>query len=452
MKQLLTIAGIFLLFSQAQATTPPDTLQNFMRKGKFEVQARTFFMATINEGALRDFYALGAGIGGGYESPRWKGLQIAVSGYVWDNLASSNLAPQANVLNRYEVGLFDITRPDFTGTLARFEHLRLMYYYKKSSVTLGRMLLKTPFINPQDGRMRPNMQEGIWLDIKGNKKLKGQGGVLWAMSPRSTERWYAIAETFGIYPQGRAVTGRPAQYMGNIVRQPLAVGQLSYAFSPQSEAQFWAYYMPQMFYTQLLQWESRRKSGASNSEWLWGAQWAWQQGLDTRPDLTAEQRYMPENHRAWVLSGRIGKRIGKQTFALNYTHIGDGGQWLFPREWGRDPFYTFIPRERNEGFANVHALTLNYQTTFSSLLQLQLSIGNYSVPSPTNAAKNKYAMPDYQQFNMSLLYRPKGFWKGLEMELLYVLKNNGGSARVNDNFVINKVNMHHVNWIVNYRF
>jgi SLT domain-containing protein len=450
MKRFLTITATFLLILSARATSP-DTLQYLLRKGKFEVQARTFFMATINEGSLKDFYALGAGIGGSYETPRWKGLQIVVSGFVWDNLASSNLAPQANVINRYEVGLFDITRPDYTGTLARFEHLRLTYHYKKSSVMLGRMLLKTPFVNPQDGRMRPNMQEGIWLDIKGNSKLKGQGGILWAMSPRSAEKWYSIAETFGIYPQARAVTGRPAQYIGNMPHQPLAIGQLGYAVSPKSEVQFWAYYMPQTFYTQLLQWEGSRKSSTGNNEWLWGVQWAWQQGLDTRRDITPEQRYMPDNHRAWVLSGRAGRRVGKQTFTLNYTHIGEGGQWLFPREWGRDPFYTFIPRERNEGFADVHALTFNYQTSLHKTLQLQLSVGNYSVPSPTNAVKNKYAMPDYQQFNINLQYRPQGFWKGLEMEWLYMIKNNA-SELTNDAFIINKVNMHHVNWIVNYRF
>lgn len=451
MKPFLVFVAYSSLISIVGAT-PPDTLQNVLRKGKFEIQARTFLMTTINEGKLTDFYALGAGIGSSYESPRWHGFQAVISGFVWDNLASSNLAPQANVINRYEIGLFDITRPQYTGTLARFEHLRLMYYYKKSSVALGRMLLKTPFINPQDGRMRPNMQQGIWLDLKGEGKLKGQGGMLWAMSPRSTEKWYTIAETFGIYPQARAVTGRPAEYAGNMPHQPLAVGQLAYAFSPKSELQYWVYYMPQTFYTQLVQWEgSYKANNTSKSEWLWGVQWAWQQGLDKRTGLTPEQRYMPENHRAWVMSGRIGRRIGKQTFALNYTRMGASGQWLFPREWGRDPFYTFIPRERNEGFADAHAITFNYQATLHATLQLQLSAGNYSVPAPTNAARNKYAMPDYQQFNIQLQYRPKGFWKGLEIEWLYMIKNNAGEL-TNEAFVINKVNMHHFNWIVNYRF
>lgn len=450
MKHFLVFLTAFLITNFAGGT-PPDTLQHFLRKGKFEVQARTFFMATINEGALQDYYALGAGIGVGYETPRWKGLQAVVSGFVWDNLASSNLAPQAGAINRYEVGLFDITRPEFTGTLARFENLHLAYRYKNASVTLGRMMLKTPFLNPQDGRMRPNMQEGILLDLKDIGKWKGQGGVFWAMSPRSTEKWYGIAETFGIYPQGRAVNGRPAQYAGNIPHQPLAIGQLAYGTSPKSEIQFWAYYMPQTFYIQLLQWEASRKTRTGNGEWLLGVQWAWQQNLDKRPNLSPERRYMPENHRAWVLSGRAGRRIGKQTFTLNYTRIGASGQWLFPREWGRDPFYTFIPRERNEGFADAHAFTLNYQTAIGTKLQLLLSAGNYSVPSPANAARNKYAMPDYRQFNIQLRYRPQGFWKGMEIEWLYMVKNNADKL-TNEAFIINKVNMHHINWIINYRF
>ena len=29
-----------------------------------------------------------------------------------------------------------------------------------------------------------------------------------------------------------------------------------------------------------------------------------------------------------------------------------------PREWGKEPFYTFLPRERNEGLGNIHAFTV----------------------------------------------------------------------------------------------
>ena len=31
--------------------------------------------------------------------------------------------------------------------------------------------------------------------------------------------------------------------------------------------------------------------------------------------------------------------------------------FLMPREWGREPFYTFLPRERNEGLGGVNAWT-----------------------------------------------------------------------------------------------
>lgn len=445
---LVSASLLFAIFSNAAPWS--DTLQSFLRRGKYEFQSRTFFMATINQGNLVDYYALGSGFGASYETPNWKGFQLTLSAYVWDNLVSSNLAPQVNLINRYEIGLFDITRPEYKGPLARLEHLRLSYQRSHLSLTVGRMILKTPFVNPQDGRMRPNMQEGGWIEWRQSKRWHAQGGILWRMSPRSTEKWYTIAETFGIYPQARAITGRPATYKGNIPKQPLVIGALSYHVGLSTQLQYWFYWMPQMFYTQFLQLEGNIKNGYGQG--FWGVQWAWQTDLDARSELSAEKRYMPKNHRAWVMSARIGQRINFHHFTLNYTHIGDAGQWLFPREWGRDPFYTFIPRERNEGFANVHAITFNYQTRLTQTLQLQLSVGNYAVPHPTNALKNKYAMPDYQQLNTSLLWRPQGFWKGLEVELLYMIKNNGGSEPLDDNFIINKVNMHHVNWIVNYRF
>ena len=123
-----------------------------------------------------------------------------------------------------------------------------------------------------------------------------------------------------------------------------------------------------------------------------------------------------------------------------------------PREWGHDPFYTFMPRERNEGFGDVTALTIN--TTFKSpkRLKLELGAGYFELPDVKNFVLNKYGIPSYSQLNADVMYRFARHLKGLEAHFLYVRKERIGNDYGNERYVINKVNMNHVNLILNYAF
>ena len=59
----------------------------------------------------------------------------------------------------------------------------------------------------------------------------------------------------------------------------------------------------------------------------------------------------------------MGWKNNRWETTLNYNRITTHGRYLMPREWGRDPFFTFFPRERNEGLGDVHAIVgkLNYK-------------------------------------------------------------------------------------------
>jgi hypothetical protein len=106
------------------------------------------------------------------------------------------------------------TNPDNHEDLDRLEDLYLRYYFSeknKSFIQVGKFHLKTPLINLQDGRMRPNLQEGIWAEWNESKKIKVKGGWLWRTSPRSTIHWYDIGKSL-VYPNGRAINGNKADY------------------------------------------------------------------------------------------------------------------------------------------------------------------------------------------------------------------------------------------------
>lgn len=121
-----------------------------------------------------------------------------------------------------------------------------------------------------------------------------------------------------------------------------------------------------------------------------------------------------------------------------------------PREWGREPFFTFMPRERNEGFGDVHALVIKTAYNFPKVgLKTSLQAGYFRLPDVKNVALNKYGMPSYRQVNAEVRYSPK-FASKLDLQVLYVYKNKQGNTYQNPGFVFNKVNMGLYNVVINY--
>jgi hypothetical protein len=124
-----------------------------------------------------------------------------------------------------------------------------------------------------------------------------------------------------------------------------------------------------------------------------------------------------------------------------------------PREWGRDPFYTFLMGERNEGLGDVHALVIKSKyNSVNNKLNAHTGIGYYKLPDVNNYALNKYAFPSYLQFNADIRYNFSGFLKGWQVQLIYFYKKAIGNTYDYPKYYINKVNMGHFNFIMNYYF
>ncbi len=124
-----------------------------------------------------------------------------------------------------------------------------------------------------------------------------------------------------------------------------------------------------------------------------------------------------------------------------------------PREWGRDPFFTFLPRERNEGFGDVHAFMgkVNYHFP-KARIKTSLAAGYYHLPDVKNYRLNKYGLPSYTQVNADIRYSFNKLLKGLEAQVLVAGKFNQGETYNNKNYVFNKVNMAQYNFVLNYHF
>jgi len=434
-----------------------DTLSllQVFRKGKMHGQFRYFFMATDNASGLTDYYANAAGGGIKYETAPFKKFQLGISGYFAFNIGSSNLAiPDAktNQPNRYETGLFDIENPGNKKDINRLEELYIKYRFKKSNLLLGKQLLNTPFINLQDGRMRPTVVEGLWAEINDIKKTKLEIGYLYGVSPRSTVKWYQVEESVGIYPVGVSENGGKSGYAGNLENNGIFMTGITHEINRNLNLVLWNLYADNIFNSILLQADYQYPL-TEKSRLIAAAQVIRQDAVNDGGNKDPTKTYFEKGGKAWAMSSRVGWRNEKLETTLNYTRITAHGRYLMPREWGRDPFFTFLPRERNEGFGDVQAIMgrINYKIP-SLRLTTSAAFGHYKLPDVTNFSLNKYGLPSYNQLNFDTRYKFGGFLKGLETQLLFVYKDRTGNSYDNDKYVINKVDLCSWNLVVNYQF
>ncbi|MDZ7897458.1 MAG: OprD family outer membrane porin [Arcicella sp.] len=458
---LFLILGLNLKYSFGQgihaheSLKDTNTLSHFLEKGRFYGHARSYMAATVNQGNLTDYHAWGIGAGIGYETPKFlKHFQVGMSGFFMFNITSSDLAvadTKTNQFNRYEIGLFDVERPNDHEDLDRLEELFLKVHLgKKSLLTIGRQIPTTPFINPQDGRMRPTLIEAVVLEVKEVRNFTFHAEFINRISPRSTVRWFETGESIGLYPVGVDGNGKPSQYKNNVETAGVGIVGITHQ-KKQWNIQFWDTYIDNILNTAQLkiEWKSKPKAGKN---WFLGGQYIQQNAVGNGGNEDPNKAYTQVNNASNVFSGRFGQQSAKFDWFVNATRITAQCRFLMPREWGREPFYTFMPRERNEGFGDVTAMTINTFFKPEKHIKIELSTGYYHLPDVKNFALNKYGMPSYSQINLGVTYQFDKYFKGLNAQLLVVRKDDIGETYQNDRYVFNKVNMTHFNFIINYHY
>ena len=435
---------------------PKDSvcLKDCLLKAHWEAHSRTFAMSTFNEGNLKDDYALASGAGIGVLTRPLYGFQVGVSGFFMYNLMSSNideLDPTTQQPNRYEVGLFDVENHSNHNDLDRLEELYVKYTLSKSSIMVGKVNLNTPFFNPQDGRMRPTLEEGVWVSIKESTKIGLNGGWIWDVSPRSTVKWFTLSESMGVYPSGVSTIGKRSEYEENITgNSGMAVANVYFNPSRKLKINVWDGFLENVMNTALIEFNFEQEK--QKFKVYEGLIYLHQDALNNGGNVNQNLSYTNRGAQSNVISAQIGLKNKKINTSLNYTHITGDGRYLMPREWGKEIFYTFLPRERNEGFGNVHAIMTKTAFSFlNSRLKTSIGYGYYHLPDPKDYRLNKYGMPSYQQINADASYVFGKFFKGLELRALVAWKLKQGEDYDNARFVYNKVNMVNFNFILDFR-
>ncbi|MBK6995670.1 MAG: outer membrane porin, OprD family [Lewinellaceae bacterium] len=378
-RTMLLLAGAlqgFMLFAQTTlpATTEPPTpiepkannLLEAFEHGHFHGSFRSFFMATDNARQLSDYHALAAGGTLHFASSPWHGFSFGLGGIFNYNLTSSDLSAKDSItgaVNRYEIGLFDVEDPKNRKNLDRIEELWLRYQWKKSRITVGQQSLQTPFVNYQDGRMRPTAEAGAWAEINDVKNIKMEGGYIWSISPRSTVEWFSVGESIGLYPKGLNPDGTGSGYPENLESMGIGMLGITRQWGKRTKVQVWDQYVENIFNTVFVQADYTHPL-KNEHKLLFGLQMTHQDALSDGGNAEVSKTYFQKNGQSNVISAQTGWQHGPWQALAAYTRITAEGRFLSPREWGREPFYTFMARERVEGSGDSHSLTgrLNWQS------------------------------------------------------------------------------------------
>ena len=441
------------IWKEKQAIDTNSLLYAF-KKGNTNGHLRYFFMATDNSTGLSDYYANASGGGLRFETAKFHGFQFGVSGFFTFNIGSSDLAlpdPKTNQFNRYEIGLFDVGNANNKQDIERLEELFMKYNFKKGSIVVGKQLINTPFINLQDGRMHPTGVSGIWMDFNQIKKTKIEIGLLNQISPRGTVKWYSIAETIGVYSTGLNIDGTKSSYAGNSKTKGVALLGITHKPIEELVVKFWNLYTENIFNSLLLQADIKKELEVGGN-FVMGAQLISQSKIGNGGNETPSKRYF-QHEGSLAYGANIGWENSTWKTSLNFNRITSKGRYLLPREWGRDPFYTFLSRERNEGLANSNAYVLKIGYSIpKTTLKTTLALGYYDLPAVTDFNANKYGMPSYNQLNIDIRYDFKGLLSGMGAQFLYVYKSKSSNSPLAEKYIINKVNMSLWNLVINYNF
>ncbi|MBK9247570.1 MAG: outer membrane porin, OprD family [Ignavibacteria bacterium] len=452
---------IFLLLqvpsvSQEKSTTiSPDTtsLRYLLHQGKANGRVRNLFMMTNNASGLTDYYANGLGFGIGYESAPIFHIQVGISGFFMYNLASSDLTTPdkaTSTQNRYEVGLFDLQ--DISRKyLMRLENLYMKYSTKEFTAILGKQVVRTPILNPQDGRLSPTFIEGVVINWNSTGSAI-DAGFITQISPRSTDGWYSIGKTVGINPTGVNTDGTKAQYSNNIDSKWIAYMGYTFSVSDEVKVQFWDYHADRLFNCGLVQVNAEVEVSSKQDKLLSALQITGETAIGDGGNSDPQKTYMQANSRAFSISSRLGYSAPGWRFLINYTRITGDGRWLFPREWGRDVFFTFMLRERIEGAGNVNAINCSILHELTPGLTAELSYGLYYMPDVLDYRLNKYGLPSYNHCNVDIRYKFTGVLQGLDMQLLTTYKGLLGESHSNEKYIINRVRLANINFVTNFNF
>ncbi|MDX1444962.1 hypothetical protein [Lishizhenia sp.] len=423
--------------SEHDTTKVEHNILEAFHHGHLKGQIRDYSMMTVNAGIAGDFFTQAIGASLHYETAEFYGFSMGLKGMFIHRVFSNDLAGA-----RFERQLYDLENPTNYNELDRLEELYFNYHYKFWNLRFGKMEVKSPIVNKHDGRMKPKMFSGVSSSFKVKKKNTFHIYHISKATPRSTVEWFNLHEAIGIYNNGFDEHGNKMHYHGHLDTKFLTIAGYEGKFDKGTQLKFWDYYFDNLMNTAQVE-VSQAFAKDYKAKFLYVNQFSTQ----TREN-TYNEEYFKSGELTHVFSALVGREFKEFELDLMASYIPKGGQYIFPRELGVDPFYTSITRNWLEGLSDASAVGL---TLKKELCNWDMKMSYVHLESKNDYDHNRYMELSNDQVNIDITRHFHHALEGLDVRFLYVMKHTGGNIPDYAN-VVNRTNYHHLNLIMNFNF
>ena len=416
---------------------------------KVEGAAQSRYMRTQNRGDLADFsiWVTHTRFNADYKINKWlsAGFQYnflvhsGTDGIDPDPITGSGPIYEGNLWNRrLMTGSSELSLPQ----------IFIQASFDKHTITVGDFIWNTPAINGEPWPF-PNALEGVRWQYESDKLRLQLAGVT-AISSRFSGEFENVGDAIGIAGVGRDVFGNPSGYRGNTESDFIVVANASFPLGEKLSMDIWNYYVDNVTTTLLLEPTFKLE----DKGYTFKAMYIYQSKVGRGGNDLQNLAYQFDGQSSY-LGLRVEKDWNNNQLQFNFSRIGSEGRLLLPREWGKEPFYTFQRRTRIEGLANVTALMLRYQKKWEqpkNNFRLYSSLGQQWTPDVTNPAENKLNLPSHLHWDVSGRYELNGYLKGLALEVLaayrWLVEDIGNDQLA----LINRANFFHLDVMLSYGF
>lgn len=443
-------------------THPEDTthevhsVKEFFTGGKLEGHMRNYFMATYNQGDLKDYWANGTGGALAYRTDIWKGLKFGVKGIFTFNTASSDLNEVDTLVGKsakWEKELFDVNRPYVTHDLDRLEELYIKYHYKSSFATFGKIdINQGPLLLKRDGRMKPFVYKGFWSEFNEVKKTKINLGWIYSVSARGMTEWHNLSEAIGLNNNGYQPDGSKAHYHEHVHTDGLFVLGVEHELTPHLKIKAFDYYLHHLTNINWFQLDYDKEHIVA------GLQYVHEFADPQQKHLNYVNRYYQPNEQANIVAGQFGWQSLDKKISITGAYLRgfDTGRFIFPKELTREGFYVSQPRSWIEGFGEVDVIALRSLFQFKkkglSNWSMDIRLQHIMTKGCDDYVNNKYGDPSSFQGIFLVNYSPKKYLTGVHFTFMYVGKYTPDSESLSYAQTFYKTNLHHLNLIMNIYF
>lgn len=441
-----TFLSLIILFTSFNLVSQEKT-----RKFKWGGSLTSRYMSTNNSGDLENFnaFVFYGDIGGSYKVNSWLTLSTQVNGLAvpnTDGITKIDVTTGSGPI--YEGNLFNIRTMSGNSEFA-LPILSAQIELEGQFITIGRFLKNTPAVNAEPWPF-PNALEGVWYENYKAENTSWQLGAIYRIAPRFSGNFETIGSSIGVGGIGVDVFGDPSGYRENVESDILIIGNYNKLFNEIFSIDIWDYYAEGITNTLLIE----PKVQITENDLTFSALGMYQtkvgDGGNDNPSLAFRVDDL-----ALYFGLRAEKRIGKNSFQLNFSRISDNGRFLLPREWGLEPFYTFQRRTRIEGFRDVTSLMFKWERIWSNNsgnYRLFSSLGKNKLPVVTDAPRNKYYTPSHYHWAWDFKYEPTQWMKGLSAEIYTAYRFLDATVDNDPDALINRADFYHFDFILNYSF